>query len=154
MGLLSVIILMDCSDRTLNCAAYLAKRECRDSRGEVWGRTERKSVVKCRAWRKLLKNESKKTKAGDRLSGAADIPVTFGVWVTFRVTYEQVEPRHVTASMRFDKCSGCHTINSCASSTYTTKWSSLSVGLIYINTFFSWSPASTLIYSNENCKTP
>lgn len=154
MGLLSVIILMDCSDRTLNWGVYLSKDTVEGQQRWGLGTYWEDESGKMQSVEEVTLNESTKTKAGDTLSGTAGIPVTFGVSVAFRVTYEQVQPRHITPSMRLDKSSSCQTINSCTSFTYTTKWSSLSMGLIYIYIFFSWSPASTLIYSNENCKTP
>lgn len=51
MDLLSVIILMDCYDRTLTVlhAGCLSKNtERRDSRGEVWGRADRMKEARLR----------------------------------------------------------------------------------------------------------
>lgn len=51
MDLLSVIILMDCYDRTLTvlCAGSLSRNpEHRDSIGEVWGRANRMKEARLR----------------------------------------------------------------------------------------------------------
>lgn len=154
MGLLSVIILTDCSD----WGAYLSKGTVRGQQRWGLGTHWEEESSNMQSVQEVAWNETTKTKAGDTLSGTADIRVTFGVLVAFRVTYEQVRPWRVTPTMRWDKYSSCQTevfvLNSCTYSTYATKWSSLSIGLVYIYIFFPWSPASTLIYSNENCKTP
>lgn len=143
MGLLSVIILTDCSDR----GAYLSEGAARGQQRWGLGDTERTRAVKCNARRKLLEMKLPKQKLETHW---VELLTFWWHLVAFRVTYEQVRPRRLTPRMRLDKYSSCQTINS----TYTTQWSSLSIGLTYIYIFLPWSPASTLIYSNENCKTP
>ncbi len=94
MDLLSVIILMDCYDRTLTVlhAGCLSKNaERRDSRGEVWGCADRMKEAQPRQRTEVsAKNECAKIKAQNTDSGIADILLTFGASVAFRKTYEQV----------------------------------------------------------------
>lgn len=156
MDLLSVIILMDCCDRTLTllCAGCLSKGRERGggrSRGEVWGHADRSREAKKKRYLRKWIHRSKKARNTD--SGIADIPVTFGASVAFHKTYEQVA--HITSLLAWDGTSRPRPLTFWKWLFYTkravctTKPSSLS--LVSIWRFLIWSSMSSLIYSNENC---
>lgn len=154
MDLLSVIILMDCYDRTLTAlyAGCLSKgtERGRGDRGggEVWGHADRSREAKKK--RRICRNEYTEVKKLERQTVKL---LTFrwhlGASVAFRKTYEQValitwdgtsRPRLLTywKWLPYTKRAVC-----------TTKPSSLS--LVSIWRFLTWSSVSSLIYSNENC---